>query len=363
VSDQTKKYKIALIGDCLAKGGAEKVHGLLSIFFSNQGFDVYNCIFIDNVSYEYSGHLLNLGVIKANSPSIVRKYYRFCAFYKFIKVNRLDCIIDLRMRPSFLSEFIFSRFIYPENTIFYVLSGNLNFYFPKKNYLSKWIYQNRKIATVSEAIAGKIKNFDFTPFVRNMFQPFDFQSINDSESEFFIDEKYILVVGNMDSDIKQIDKLIDAYSKSILPELNIKLFILGDGILKESYKNLVQNLKLSTLVEFIGILKNPFPYYKNANFLVLSSKNEGLSNAIIESLACETPVVAFDCFSGPREIITNHQNGILVENQNFDKLTEAINLMVSDQELFLYCKKNAMQSVRKFSIEKIGNQWLEYIKS
>ena len=115
------------------------------------------------------------------------------------------------------------------------------------------------------------------------------------------------------------------------------------------------------LIDFKGVFHNPFPYYKNAKFYVLCSKNEGLSNAIIESLACETPVVAFDCFSGPREIITNHENGILVENQNFEKLSEAMNLMATDEKLYQHCKANAAKSVEKFSIEIIGKQWLKYL--
>jgi len=147
-----------------------------------------------------------------------------------------------------------------------------------------------------------------------------------------------------------------------LPKKNIKLIVLGEGKLKVEYQKLVESLDLSGFILFKGILKNPFPYYKNAIFMTLTSKNEGLSNAIIESLACETPVVAFDCFSGPSEIITNYQNGILVENQNFDRLIEAMNLFITDLKLYQHCKLNAARSVEKFSVEIIGKQWIDFIK-
>ena len=362
MSDQNKKYKIGLIGDSLSKGGAEKVHALLSIYFDNQGFDVYNCILIDAVAYEFSGSVLNLGKIKPHSSSFVRKYNRFFALQNFINSINFDCVIDFRMRPSFVLEFILSRIIYPKNTVFYVLSGRLDFYFPSNTFLSRLIYKNIKIATVSQAIEDKIIEIQLANIVKNLFQPFDFEVIKILENRFEILEKYILAVGNMDSDIKQIDKLILAYSKSELPKQDIKLIVLGEGKLKIKYQKLVNKLNLQNLVLFKGILQNPFPYYKNAIFTVLTSKNEGLSNAIIESLACETPVVSFDCFSGPREIITNNYNGILVENQNFDKFIASINLMYLDKELYQNCKKNSLKSVQKFSIETIGNHWLNFIK-
>jgi N-acetylgalactosamine-N,N'-diacetylbacillosaminyl-diphospho-undecaprenol 4-alpha-N-acetylgalactosaminyltransferase len=73
-------------------------------------------------------------------------------------------------------------------------------------------------------------------------------------------------------------------------------------------------------------------------------------------------VVAFDCFSGPREIIENNKNGLLVENQNFDKLILAMNDMLENKALYQECKKNAVASVSRFSIAIIGKQWLDYFK-
>jgi N-acetylgalactosamine-N,N'-diacetylbacillosaminyl-diphospho-undecaprenol 4-alpha-N-acetylgalactosaminyltransferase len=362
VISKNKTYKIALIGDCLSYGGAEKVHALLSLYFEKQGFEVQNCIFRDLISYQFAGSVLNLGKISPNSNTIIRKWNRFFALKEFIHSNNFDFVIDFRMRPSFVFELILSRLVYPKNTIFTVLSGVLQFYFPKNSFLAKLIYANRNIVTVSEAIEDKIRNLKITNHVKNLYQPFDFESILVLKEAFAVDGNYILAVGNMDTNIKQIDKLIVAYSQSNLPKQNIKLIVLGEGKLLPEYQMLADKLKLTDLVLFKGTLKNPFPYYKKALFLVLSSKNEGLSNAIIESLACQTPVVAFDCFSGPREIIENNKNGLLVENQNFDKLILAMNNMIENKELYQDCKKNAVASVSGFSIAIIGKQWLDYFK-
>jgi N-acetylgalactosamine-N,N'-diacetylbacillosaminyl-diphospho-undecaprenol 4-alpha-N-acetylgalactosaminyltransferase len=83
---------------------------------------------------------------------------------------------------------------------------------------------------------------------------------------------------------------------------------------------------------------------------------------LLESLACGTPIISWDYASGPKEIITNKQNGLLIENQETDKLIEAMNLFVSDNNLYLQCKENAVSSVKQFSLETIGNEWLNHLK-
>jgi N-acetylgalactosamine-N,N'-diacetylbacillosaminyl-diphospho-undecaprenol 4-alpha-N-acetylgalactosaminyltransferase len=80
---------------------------------------------------------------------------------------------------------------------------------------------------------------------------------------------------------------------------------------------------------------------------------------LLESLACETPIISWNYASGPSEIITHESNGLLVENQNLDKLIEAMNGFVSDNNLYLQCKENALPSVKQFSLETIGAKWLK----
>ena len=178
-----------------------------------------------------------------------------------------------------------------------------------------------------------------------------------------LDFEYIIAIGKYDyKNVKQLDKLIDSYSKSILPKEKIKLVLLGVGKNNSRLKKVAIQSRVEDEVLFLDFDENPFKYLARANFLVLSSKYEGFPMSIVECLACQTPVISFNCVSGPKEIITDKENGLLVENQNFEKLTLAMNEFVSNQMLHDHCKKNSLESVSKFSIEKIGKEWLDLMK-
>ncbi len=363
MSENNKKYKILLVGDSLANGGAERVQALLSNYFHNCGIDVHHVIFLDWVTYEFSGHLLNLGKISPNATGFIKKAKRVLVLKRYIQTNNFDAVIDFRMRNTFLKEFFLSRFILPKETFYTVHSGILEYYFPRNNMLSKIIYYSKNVIAVSKAIQKKILEEKIVKYCNQIYNPIDLKQINLLKQEFEVTESnYILAVGRMNDNVKQFDKLIISYSKSVLPEKNIKLVLLGEGKNRKNYEALAKSLNISDRVIFKGFVENPFPFYKNALFTILSSSNEGFPNVIIESIATNTPVISFDCFSGPNEIIANNVNGFLVENQNFEKLTETINKMYENSIEYSLIRNNTISKANQFDIEIIGKQWLELLK-
>jgi len=165
----------------------------------------------------------------------------------------------------------------------------------------------------------------------------------------------------LQNDIKQFDRLIETYHASKLAEKNIKLYICGDGDDKESLEKLIEKLQLQAHVKLLGFVQNVTEYIQHAKYLVLSSRVEGFPMVLLEALQQKTPVIAFDCKSGPSEIIQHKTNGLLVEDQNFANLKEAMLLLIENMELYMNCKQNAVYSISKFTEKNVIQQWIQLI--
>ncbi|MBS7255942.1 glycosyltransferase [Flavobacterium branchiicola] len=355
-----KKKKIALIGYRLSGGGSDKVMANLSIFFERQGFEIDIIIVLDEVSFPYSGKLVNLGLLKNKSNGFFNKVKRLSVLRKYLKENHFDFIIDFRFRTKIIQELILARFIYKAKTIFTVHSFLIDHYMPDNSWLTRIMY-NHCLANV--AITKEMKILIETKHklknvitIHNPVYIAEIQEKRDEEIE--VNFEFVIAVGQYENEIKQFDKLISSYAKSVLPQKQIHLVIVGNGN-KLSLEKTISENNISGFVHLLGYQNNPFKFMSKAKFLILSSKNEGFPNVILESLACKTPVISFDCDFGPRALILNFENGILVANQNWEELTRAMNLFISDEILYKYCKENTLTSVLNFSLEKIGKQWIE----
>jgi N-acetylgalactosamine-N,N'-diacetylbacillosaminyl-diphospho-undecaprenol 4-alpha-N-acetylgalactosaminyltransferase len=283
--------------------------------------------------------------------------------YRFFRNNSFDYIIDARVKHHYLQEWIITKLIYNAPLIVWVHSYMTHLYFPITKLVARIIYSKSKIVAVSDKIKAKIyTNYGFDD-VTTMYNPIDFSAIENSlDTDEKLDFEYIIAAGSLKNNIKQFDVLLSCYHQSILPSKGIKLVFMGDGVSLKHLKQLACDLHLQDNVVFLGRKQNPFPFYKEAKCTVLTSKNEGFPMVLIESLATGTPVISYDCDSGPSEIIQNGVNGWLVADQNPQKMTDALNEMVENEKLYLHCKANSKQSVASFSLESIGENWLTLLK-
>lgn len=132
----------------------------------------------------------------------------------------------------------------------------------------------------------------------------------------------ILGIGRL-SRQKDFITLIQAFSQ-VRRRFNSRLVILGEGELRPDLERVAFNEGVQEDVSLPGFVLNPYPYLKNAKVFVLSSRWEGLPNALIEALACGTPVIATNCPHGPAEILSNGRFGQLVSVGNVSALAQAI---------------------------------------
>lgn len=120
--------------------------------------------------------------------------------------------------------------------------------------------------------------------------------------------KVVVTAGRL-SYQKGFDLLLQAFAA--MPERgDSRLIIFGEGELRGELEAQITSLNLSHCVDLPGYSDNPLAEIKQADLYVLSSRFEGSPNALVEAMSVGTPVVAFDCPHGPREILRQDVNGI-----------------------------------------------------
>lgn len=129
---------------------------------------------------------------------------------------------------------------------------------------------------------------------------------------------------------KGFDVLLRAMARVINARPEVRLMILGEGELRGELETLAKSLGIDQSVRMPGFVENPYAYLAFARLFVLSSRWEGSPNALLEALACGCSVIATDCPSGPREILTRHEIGRLVPVDNVEELVSSMMEMLDE---------------------------------
>jgi glycosyltransferase involved in cell wall biosynthesis len=132
--------------------------------------------------------------------------------------------------------------------------------------------------------------------------------------------------------LKGFAHLIEALAE-IRKSVPAHLWIVGEGEERAALERKARRLGLQDCVRLLGFRRNPYKYMAAADVFVLSSLFEGFGNVIVEAMACGAPVVATDCPYGPREIIRDGEDGILVEPASAPALARGILRVLGDAGL------------------------------
>lgn len=164
----------------------------------------------------------------------------------------------------------------------------------------------------------------------------------------------ILFVGRL-TEAKGTNYLLEIFkiAKSKVPDLH--LTIVGTGEKLQELKDKVTELEYTDSVSFEGYQSDLSSYYKKANATVLTSLFEGFPNVLVESISFGTPVISFDCPSGPRDIIIPNLNGILVDHLNIKDFAQAIINVIEGKIQFN--KEEIINSSKRYNIDNIVLQY------
>ena len=164
----------------------------------------------------------------------------------------------------------------------------------------------------------------------------------------------ILGVGRLDP-LKDFATLIRAFAR-VRAQMRCRLVILGEGTERTTLEQLVSALEVGEDVCLPGFLDNPFPWIRSADVVVSASLSEGCPNAILQALACGTPVVSTDGIGGSAELLEDGRWGRLVPVGDDVAMADAIVATLSAAE-----NPDGKLRARDFSPERIVDQYLEVL--
>lgn len=149
----------------------------------------------------------------------------------------------------------------------------------------------------------------------------------------------IISIGRLSKE-KQYEYCVDAALKLVKDEYEFKWYIIGDGQEKDRLCELIHKNNLENVVELTGAMENPYPILSQADVLVISSSYEAQPMVANEALILGVPVVTTN-YDSAYEVIQNGENGLICENSS-EALYSAVKELLSNKELMLKLKKNAM---------------------
>ena len=175
-----------------------------------------------------------------------------------------------------------------------------------------------------------------------------------------LDYKTILCVGRLTYQ-KGFDLLITAWARVAQQVPDWKIVIVGSGEDEQMLKQMAKSLGVDDSIIFAGQQKNMSTFYRQASFFCMSSRFEGLPMVLLEAQSYGLPIIAFDCDTGPAEIICE-KSGILVENLNVQLLANQL-LMMTKMSVNQYSSMSgsAILNSKSYYIDNIVHHWVSLL--
>jgi len=156
---------------------------------------------------------------------------------------------------------------------------------------------------------------------------------------------------------KGFDMLIEAFAPVARRHPDWNLEIWGEGPDRSKLEGRRDELGLAERIRLPGTTPEPHAVLGRAGIFVMSSRREGFPMVLGEAMASGVPCVSFDCPSGPRELIRDGVDGLLVPPNDVVALSSTLERLISDRDLAARLASRAPEVVERFSLEAILAQW------
>lgn len=176
------------------------------------------------------------------------------------------------------------------------------------------------------------------------------------------EQKKIISIGRF-TEQKGYERFIKAWTKVNQKHPDWKVIVYGEGVDQNILESLIKEKAIENNFNLHHPVKNIQDKYLESSIYVMTSRFEGFGMVLAEAMACGVPCISFDCPHGPADIITNGEDGILVEDGNIDKLAEAICKLIENKELRKLMGQKAKANISRYSKEQVMRQWDELFKT
>jgi glycosyltransferase involved in cell wall biosynthesis len=183
----------------------------------------------------------------------------------------------------------------------------------------------------------------------------------ESKADYGLNSQCVLTfVGRLHPQ-KGVDVLLRSVHQvyQVQSEMNWRLQVLGDGRLRDQLEALARNLGIAEAVDFCGQVDNVEDYLAGSDIFVLPSRTEGISNALLEAMACGLPCIATR-IDGNRHVLTDGYDGLLVTPDDVDELAQAIIRLSQDTTLRRRIGKQARHTAQvRYSLDVVATKYVE----
>lgn len=365
IHTKTPPLRIMLFIHSLRGGGAERVAVDLCARWIANGHDVLLVTQTDDAedAYELNKQVQRICLNTAGFKGIMANLRRLFILRREIRRHRPDIVIGFMTTSSILAvlagtgirgcHVIATEHTHPPSQKLSGLWQKLRRYtYPRASRVialtrgtQAWLEKNvpgSTVAVIPNAVHWPLENKE--PVIECVKTP---------------GRKLLLGVGRLHHD-KGFDLLIKAFASIAHLHPEWDLIILGEGDKREALQKQLDEAGMGHRISMPGRAGNMRAWAKSADIYVLSSRTEGLSNSLLEAMACGVPSVAFDCDTGPREIIRPDLDGVLVQPaEDEEALAAHLSALMFDQVKQVELGKRGIDVRDRFSMRRISGLWQE----
>lgn len=354
--------KALLYIDSMQKGGAQRVMGVLGKHLCDKGVTtlLINDIVPEEGKEEYpiDARMQRVFLDQDNMKGKNKNFHRVKKLREIVKMENPDVILSFMGPPNYR-----------------MLTATLGLHCRKVVSVRNDPYKEYGNTRIKRLITGLLFRLaDGCVFQTEMASEYFPKCVrrksniilNPVNPEFFDaqwneTENSLITVGRLYPQ-KNHELLIRAFSQVHKDIPGICLKICGRGVEEQRLKQLVQELGIEDCVRFLGEINDVKEQLKHSSCFVLSSDYEGLPNALMEAMAVGMPVISTDCpCGGPRMLIRQYENGILVPCNDEESLTKAIIYMMTEKDVRIKFGNQAKQSAKNFNSETVMKKWYSYL--